>query len=115
MVAGLGVARGLPLLCDITCVSSATGNGEARGGCLTVDKGAVQAATRHCHRVDYREVDRSSAARLVCLGAEVYDRWGSEALWTVRLWHASALQGCLHEYAWALRRDFCDAGGGSWE
>ena len=84
MVTGLGVARGLPLLCDVTCVSPVTGAGEARGGCLTVNGGAVEAAARHCHNVDYPEVANSNAARLVCLGVEVFGRWGQEALRTVR-------------------------------
>ena len=84
VVTGLGVARGLPLLCDVTCVSPVTGAGEARGGSLTIDGGAVQSAARRCHHVDYPEVARSQAARLYCLGSEVFGRWGSEALQLVR-------------------------------
>ena len=84
MATGLGVARGLPLLCDVTCVSPVTGAGEARGGSLTVDGGAVEAAARHCHRVDYPEVATSNAARFFCLRVEVFGRWGREALHLVR-------------------------------
>ena len=81
---GLGVARGLPLLCDVTCVLPVTGAGEARGGSLTIDGGAVEAAARHCHNVDYPEVANSNAGRLLCLGVEVFGRWAREALHLVR-------------------------------
>ena len=84
VVTGLGVTRGLPLLCDVTCVSPVTGNGEGRGGCLTINGGAVEAASRHCHNVDYPEVARSRAARLYSLGVEVFGRWGQECLQLVR-------------------------------
>ena len=84
VVSGLGVARGLPLLCDITCVSPVTGSGEARGGSLTIDGGAVAAAARRCHTVDYPEVAGSRAARLYCLGVEVFGRWGQESIQLVR-------------------------------
>ena len=84
VVTGLGVARGLSLLCDVTRVSPVTGTGEAREGFLTVDGGAVEAASRHRRNVDYPEVERSQAARLYCLGVEVFGRWGSEAQQLVR-------------------------------
>ena len=81
---GLGVARGLPVLCDVTCVSPVTGAGFARGGCLRVDGGAVAAAQQRCHEVDYPEVDASRAARLYCLGVEVFGRWSADSLSLVR-------------------------------
>ena len=61
-----------------------TGRGEARPGCLTIDGGAVEAAARHCHAVDYPEVAETNTARLYCLGVEVFSRWGQEALGLVR-------------------------------
>lgn len=81
---GLGAARGLPLLCEVTSVSPVIGTGDGRGGCLTVDGGAVEAANRRCHRVDYPELDRPQAARLYCLGVEAFGRRGREALELVR-------------------------------
>ena len=80
----LGVNRGLPLLCDVTVVSPVTGAGTARGGCLTIDGGAVEAARRHCRDVDYPEVVASNAACLYSLGVEVFGRWGSDSLTLVR-------------------------------
>ena len=44
VVPGTGVERGLPLLCDVTCVSPISVAGFARPGCLTIDGGAVGAA-----------------------------------------------------------------------
>ena len=84
VVTNLGVARGLPLLCDVTCVAPVTGAGLARPGCLTVDGGAVEAACHRCHTVDYPEVAHSNTARLLCLGVEVFGRWCQEALDLVR-------------------------------
>ena len=45
---------------------------------------AVEAAARHCHNVDYPEVNRSGVARLYSLGVEVFGRWGQEAVQLVR-------------------------------
>ena len=84
VVIRLGVDRGMLLLCDVTCVYPVTGLGEARGGSLTVDGGAVEAARRHCRDVDYPEVVASQTARLYSLGVEVFGRWGSDSLALVR-------------------------------
>ena len=80
----LGVDRGLPVLCDVTCVSPVTAQGTARGGALTRDGGIVEAARRHCREVDYPEVVASTTARLYSLGVEVFGRWGSDSLRMVR-------------------------------
>ena len=82
VVPGTGIFRGVPLLCDATCVSPVTRRGFARPGCLTIDGGAVAAATAQCRR-DYHEVLSSDAARLLCLGVEVFGRWGTDVLDTV--------------------------------
>jgi len=84
VVTGLGVFRGLPLLVDVFCVAPVTGAGQARPGCLTLDGGAVRAASRRCHVVDYPEVGPSGAGRLLALGVESFGRWGQDALDTVR-------------------------------
>ena len=44
----------------------------------------MEAAARQCHNVDYPEVATSNAARLYCLGVEVFGRWGREALQLVK-------------------------------
>ena len=84
VVTRLGINRGLPVLCDVTCVSPVTGQGHARGGSLTIDGGAVEAARRHCRDVDYPEVVASNTACLYSLGVEVFGRWGSDSLMLVR-------------------------------
>ena len=91
VVNNLGVARGLPLLCDVTCVAPVTGAGQARAGSLTRDGGAVEAAARRCHTTDYPEVARSGTARLYSLGVETYGRWGRDSLNLVR----SAARECV--------------------
>ena len=74
---------------DVFCVSPVTGAGQARPGCLTVDGGAVQAAARKCHTVDYPEVAPSGAGRLLALGVEAFGRWSTDSLDTVRQLAAS--------------------------
>ena len=84
VVTNLGVARGLSILCAVTCVAPVTGAGSARGGSLTINGGAVEAAARRCHDADYPEVANSNAASLRCLSVEVFGRWGQEALLLVK-------------------------------
>ena len=84
VVPGLEVAGGLPLFCDVTCVSPVTGDGRGAGGCLLDAGGAVRRAHRHCHAVDYPDVDSGGVARLLCLGVEVFGHWGADSLWVVR-------------------------------
>ncbi len=45
VVTGLGIHRGVPLFYDVTCVAPVTAIGLRRTGCLTIDRGAVAAAT----------------------------------------------------------------------
>ena len=80
VVPGLGVAGGLPLFCDVTCVSPVTGDGRGTGSCLLDAGGAVRRAHRHCHAVNYPDVDASGVARLLCLGVEVFGHWGVDSL-----------------------------------
>ena len=79
VVAGTGVARGLPLLCDVTCVSPVTGRGTARSGAAGYDGAVVSAAQRHCHEVDYPEVGPSRNGRLFSLVVEVFRRWSEDS------------------------------------
>ena len=80
VVSGTGLFRGLPLLCDVFCVSPITGLGRARSGCLTVNGGAVESAARRCRETDYPEVDKSGVAKLCALGVEIFGRWGQETI-----------------------------------
>ena len=84
VVPGLGVAGGLPLFCDVTCVSPVTGSGSGAGGCLQEAGGAVRRAHRLCHTDDYPDVDGSGVARLLSLGVEVFGHWSEDSLWLVR-------------------------------
>jgi len=93
VVTGLGIFRGLPLLCDAFCVSPVTGAGMARPGSLLRDGGAVLAAARRCHEVDYPEVGRSGVARLCALGVEDSGRWAPDSLLTVRALVAARCEG----------------------
>ena len=81
---GLGIAAGLPLFCDVTCVSPVTGLGDAVSGCIETAGGATRRASRHCHVVDYPDVNSSGLARLVSLGVEVFGHWSEDSLWIVR-------------------------------
>ena len=58
-----------------------------------MDGGAVEAAARRCHTVDYPEVAHSQAARLFCLGVEVFGRWGREVLNLVRALARERVEG----------------------
>ena len=68
-----GIVKNLSLLYDVTCVSPVTGTGLARPRRLTINDGAVEAATKEC-RGDYPEILESSTALLFSLGVEVYGR-----------------------------------------
>ena len=99
VVPGTGVARGLPLLCDVTCVSPVTGRGAARSGAAGNDGAVVSAAQRHCHEVDYPEVRGSHSGRLFCLGVEVFGRWSEDSLFVVR----NAARECCRGLPWRVR------------
>ena len=82
VVPGLGVARGVPLFCDATCVTPVTMRGTARPGCLLRDGGALRQAQRANDRT-YPEVTASQLGRLCCLSVEVFGRWGDDPVWLV--------------------------------
>ena len=77
------MARGLPLFCDVTCLSPITGRGTARSGATRTDGALLRNATRD-NQSTYAEVERAGLGRLCCLGVEVYGRWSSDSLWAVR-------------------------------
>ena len=84
VVTELDTYRGLPLLCDVFCVSPITGVGRARGGCILQDGGAVKKAADRCHIVGYPEVNASGVARLCALEVEIFERWSEDALTIVK-------------------------------
>jgi hypothetical protein len=83
IVPGLGIERGLPLFCDVTCVTPISCNGAARPGCLTIDGGALRSAQRTNDNT-YPEVNASGLGRLCCLSVETYGRWGADCIRTVK-------------------------------
>ena len=79
IVPGLAVHRGLPLLCDATCVTPISGAGFARSGATTGDGATVERCRRQ-NLEDYREVVETGLGKLLCLGAEVFGRWGADSV-----------------------------------
>ena len=84
LVHGLSIFGGLPLYCDVTCVSPITGAGLASSGCLESSGGAVRRAHVACHRHDYPDVASSGVGRLCSLGVEVFGLWDADSLSVVR-------------------------------
>ena len=78
-VPGLGVDRGLPLLCDVTCVTPITVRGFARSGATTVNGATLRDATRD-NVANYREVVESELGALLCLGCEMFGRWADDVV-----------------------------------
>ena len=79
IVAGLHVARGLPLFCDVTVVSPITTTGVARSGTSNRGGRLLEDAEASNNRT-YREVTESGLGALYCLGSEVFGRWGAQAV-----------------------------------
>ena len=79
VVPGLNVARGLPLFCDITVVSPVSRNGEPRAG--TSNRGGrILEIVDEDNNATYRPVIDSGLGELLCLGCEVYGRWGQPCI-----------------------------------
>ena len=56
VVPGLSVARGLPLFCDVTCVSPISISGHARPGC-TMHNGNILPHAAHSNTNDHPDVE----------------------------------------------------------
>ena len=82
IVGTTSIARGLPLMCDVTVISPVTGTGCARASASTIDGGVFHAARRQNNR-NYAEVTSSGLGCLCALDAEVYGRWRTNPLWIV--------------------------------
>ena len=76
------MAQGLLLFCDVSIATPLTRTGEARGG-ISNQGGSLLAAAERDNNDTYHEVRTSGLGILLCLGAETYGIWGSEALWLV--------------------------------
>ena len=73
------MARGLPLFCDVTVVGPISRDGCPRGG--TSNRGGRLLETAREDNDDiYHEVVSSGLGFLLCLGAEVYGRWGQQSI-----------------------------------
>ena len=79
VVSGLNVARGLPLFCDVTVLTPLTTSGAARPGTSNRGGALLERAYRE-NESTYPEVRRSGLGMLYCLGAEVFGRWGAQAI-----------------------------------
>ena len=79
VVPGLNVERGLPLFCDATVVSPISGNGAPRPGTSNTD-GSLLTRAREDNDNIYCEVIDSGLGALLCLGCEVYGRWGPQCV-----------------------------------
>jgi len=79
VVPGLNVERGLPLFCDITVISPISRNGAPRPGTSNAD-GTLLAHAQADNDDTYHEVISSGLGALLCLGCEVYGRWGAQCV-----------------------------------
>ena len=79
VVPGLNVERGLPLFCDATILSPISGNGCARASTSNAD-GRLLEDAQHDNDAIYEEVLSTGLGALLCLGCEVYGRWGQQCV-----------------------------------
>ena len=76
---GLNVFGGLPLFCDVTVVSPITATGAARPG--TSNRGGHLLAHAEDDNNDtYWDVISTGLGQLLCLGCEVFGRWGCQSI-----------------------------------
>ena len=76
---GLNVYRGLPLFCDVTVLSPITATGMARPG--TSNQGGQLLVHAEADNNDtYHDVISTGLGALLCLGFEVYGRWGRQCV-----------------------------------
>jgi len=92
IVPGLGIERGLPLFCDVTCVSPIGIRGFARSGASTID-GAILRDAERDNNDDYHEVPESGLGSLLCLGCEVFGRWSGDPVRVVPAMAAAKARG----------------------
>ena len=76
---GLNVSRGLPLFCDITVVSPITATGAARPGTSNQGGRLLTEAEQDNNNI-YWDVLSTGLGDLLCLGFEVFGRWGPQCI-----------------------------------
>jgi len=76
---GLNVSRGLPLFCDVTVVSPITAGGDARPG-TSNQGGQLLVQAEQDNNDIYWDVLSTGLGDLLCLGFEVYGRWGKQSI-----------------------------------
>ena len=79
VVPGLNVEHGLPLFCDVTVISPLTRVGTARAG-TSNRSGGLLLQEETDNNISYREVTASGLGALMCLGCEVFARWGPQCV-----------------------------------
>ena len=79
IVPGLNVKGGRPLFCDATVVSPISGNGAPRAGTSNADGHLLHQAQAD-NDIIYAEVLSTGLGALLCLGCEVYGRWGRQCV-----------------------------------
>ena len=79
IVPGLNVERGLPLFCDATIMSPISGNGAPRACTSNADGRLLEQAQTDNNNI-YEEVHSTGLCALLCLGCEVYGRWGNQCV-----------------------------------
>jgi len=76
---GLNVFRGLPLFCDVTVLSPITATGIARPG--TSNRGGrLLEYAEEDNNDTYHDVISTGLGELLCLGSEVFGRWGKQCV-----------------------------------
>ena len=108
----LGVDRGLPLFCDVMCVTPITGRGFARSGATTINGAILRGATRD-NVANYREVVESGLGSLLCLGCGVFGRWADDVVCIVPAMAAKSA-ACHPWFAEVPRKPWQPGGGGCW-
>jgi hypothetical protein len=79
IVPGLNAERGLPLFCDITVISPLTRVGAARAG-TSNRGGSLLEQAQSDNDNTYHDVIASGLGALMCLGCEVFGRWGPQCI-----------------------------------
>jgi len=79
LASGLNVYRGLPLFCDVTVLSPITATGIARPG-TSNQGGQLLTQAEGDNNAIYWDVISTGLGQLLCLGCEVFGRWGPQCV-----------------------------------
>ena len=90
VVPGLSVHGGLPLFCDVTVVSPITHQSFPRSGTSNAGGRLLERAQAD-NNTTYASVIESGLGSLLCLGFEVFGRWGPQCIELIpKLAHAKS-------------------------